>query len=324
VGLRLLCGIGFGMRRHPGPSSGARLGITPAAGPHGAQRGKERIDLTAASTANPQTRLASRLRAVVALLLGWFAVPLANAQIFGRPASAAQRPIPTLTAPGAGFVFPSHETLTYTVDWRVFTGGIAVFHLDVVGNTLKISATADSAGAVNMLFPVVDRFQSGMDTRTGCSTGFNKQTQEGRRKIASELTFNYGTGKQSEYARNLVKGTATHQEANIPACVTDSLSAIFYTETQPMVPGGEVDFPLADSMRTVTVAMKVEGREEIKSPAGTFQTVKVQATADEGVVKNRGHIWIWYTDDARHMPVQMQAKLFWGTITFHLQSVDLK
>jgi hypothetical protein len=75
-------------------------------------------------------------------------------------------------------------------------------------------------------------------------------------------------------------------------------------------------------MRTVTVGMKAETREEIKTPAGTFQTIKVEATADEGVVKNRGHIWIWYTDDARHLPVQIQARLFWGTITFHLQSIE--
>ena len=26
-----------------------------------------------------------------------------------------------------------------------------------------------------MLFPVVDKFQSGFDTKTGCSTGFSKQ-----------------------------------------------------------------------------------------------------------------------------------------------------
>ena len=91
-----------------------------------------------------------------------------------------------------------------------------------------------------------------------------------------------------------------------------------------MVVGQTIDFPLADSMRTVTVAMKVEAKEEIKTPAGTFQTIRVQPTADEGIVKNRGNIWIWYTDDARHMPVQMQARLFWGTITFHLQSVEMK
>lgn len=238
--------------------------------------------------------------------------------------SAAPKTIPALQAPQQGFQYPQHQTLTFSVDWRVFTAGTAVFHLDQAGETLKINATADTIGSANMLFPVTDRFQSGIDMKTGCSTGFNKQISEGRRKIASELTFDYAHGKQLQHERNLVKGTATQKEANVPACVTDSLSAIFYVQSQPLALGQTVSFPLADSMRTVTVEMKVEGREEIKTPAGVFQTLKVQPVADEGVVKNRGHIWIWYTDDARHIPVQIQARLFWGTITFHLQSIELK
>ena len=253
-----------------------------------------------------------------------FLVLTAGAQILTPKPAPVQRPIPVLQPPQGGFMYPQHETLTFSVDWRVFTAGIAVFHLTADGAVEKITATADSVGAVNLLFPVVDGFQSGMDLKTGCSTGFDKQVQEGRRKIASELTFDYAHGKQMEYTRNLVKGTAVRREANIPACVTDSLSAIFYTESQPLVVGQTVEFPLADSMRTVTVGMKVESREEIKTPAGTFQTVKVEATADEGIVKNRGRIWIWYTDDPRHIPVQMQARLFWGTITFHLQSIEMK
>jgi len=247
-----------------------------------------------------------------------------KAQLFSKPEPVVQKPIPVLQPPVAGFDYPQHETLTYNVDWRVFTAGTAVFHVDQVGNLLKISATANTVGPVNMLFPVVDGFQSGFDLKTGCSTGFDKQTQEGRRKNASDLSFDYVHGKQTRNERNLVKGTATHAVTNIPACVTDSLSAMFYTQSQPLTTGQTVDFPLADAMRTVSVGMKVESREEIKTPAGTFQTIKVQATADEGIVKNRGSIWIWYTDDARHLPVQMQARLFWGTITFHLQSVEFK
>jgi Protein of unknown function (DUF3108) len=179
-------------------------------------------------------------------------------------------------------------------------------------------------GAVTMLFPVVDKFQAGFDTKTGCSMGFSKQLQEGRRKVSSDLTFDYGQGKQKQVERNLVKGTAKEQTASVPACVTDSLSAIFYAASQPMVVGQTIKFPLADSMRTVTVTMKVEAKEEIKTPAGTFQTIRVEPTADEGVVKNRGNIWVWYTDDARRIPVQIRAHLFWGTITARLVSYEDK
>lgn len=175
-----------------------------------------------------------------------------------------------------------------------------------------------------MLFPVADKFQSSFDTKTGCSAGFSKQTLEGRRKISSDLNFNYSQGKQTLVERNLVKGTTKQLTASIPACVTDSLSAIFYVGSHPLVVGQDFRFPLADSMRTVTVTMKVEAKEEIKTPAGVFQTIRVQPTADEGVVKNRGKIWIWYTDDVRHIPVQVRASLFWGTITARLQSYETK
>jgi len=232
--------------------------------------------------------------------------------------------IPLLQAPPAGFAPPQKMTLTYTVDWRVFTAGLATFQIEQQGTTQKITATADTVGGVTMLFPVVDRFQSAFDIKTGCSSGFSKQTLEGRRKISSDLNFNYPEGKQTLVERNLVKGTSKQLSASIPACVTDSLSAIFYVGSHPLVVGQDFRFPLADSMRTVTVTMKVEAKEEIKTPAGSFQTIRVQPTADEGVVKNRGKIWIWYTDDARHIPVQVRANLFWGTITARLQTYEIK
>ena len=247
------------------------------------------------------------------------------AQLLGLvPKPAALVEIPSLQAPTAGYAFPQKQTLTFSVDWRVFAAGTAVFHLEQVGGVEKVTATADSIGTVTMLFPVVDTFESSLDTSTGCSVGFSKQLQEGRRRVSSDLTFDYKAGKQTQTEKNLVKGTQKTLTASIPACVTDSLSAIFYAASQPMVLGQEIRFPLADSMRTVTVAMKVEAKEEIKTPAGTFQTIRVEPTADEGIVKNRGAIWIWYTDDARHMPVQIRARLFFGTITFHLQAFDTK
>jgi hypothetical protein len=264
--------------------------------------------------------------AVLLILAGGCSARQTHAQLLGLGPKPPAAPvvIPTLQPPIPGYLFPARQTLTFTVDWRVFTGGIAVFHLEQAGDQLKVTATADTVGAVNMLFPVVDRFQSSMNTKTGCSDSFSKQTQEGRRKISSDLTFDAAAGKQTLVEKNLVKNTQKTQTASIPACVTDSLSGIFYAASQRLAVGQDVGFPLADAMRTVTVTMKVEAHEEIKTPAGTFETVRVQPTAEEGVVKNRGNIWIWYTDDARHMPVQIRARLFWGTITFHLQSVEAK
>ena len=132
---------------------------------------------------------------VVAFLYVMLANGLCSAQLFA-PKPAAQ-PIPTLQPPLSTYNFPAHQTLTFTVDWRVFTAGTAVFHIDQQGGQQKVTATADSVGAVHMLFPVVDRFQSSFNRATGCSTGFSKQLQEGPRKVTGDLSFNYAVGKQT-------------------------------------------------------------------------------------------------------------------------------
>ncbi len=248
-----------------------------------------------------------------------------HAQLLGLGSKPAPPvPIPTLQPPIPGYSFPAKQTLTFTVDWRVFTGGTAVFHLEQQGDQLKVTATADTVGAVNMLFPVVDRFQSSMDTKTGCSQGFSKQMQEGRRKISSDLTLRSDRRQADSGGEEPGEGDAEDAD-DVDSGVRDGLAVCDLLRGFAAAGGGAgFSFPLADAMRTVTVTMKVEAKEEIKTPAGTFQTIRVEPTAEEGVVKNRGNIWIWYTDDARHMPVQIRARLFWGTITFHLQSVETK
>ncbi len=241
----------------------------------------------------------------------------------GPAPAPAQQHLPPLPAPQAQYL-PQHSTLSYAVDWRVFPAGTASFHLEADGNTERITAAGDAIGAVSLLYRVVDRFQSSFDRRTGCSLNFSKQLQEGRRQVNSTLQFQYGAGKQVLDERNLVKGTARHQESPIPSCVSDLMSAIFVAGAQPIEVGRSFSLPVADAMRVVAVTFKAEAREEIKTTAGTFQTIRVEPTADAGVVKNRGNIWIWYSDDARHLPVQMRARLFWGTLTMRLTTVEQK
>ena len=231
--------------------------------------------------------------------------------------TGGQQPL-TLMPPRPGFSFPVRQTLTYAVDWRVFSAGTAVIHFEAAGDHERITATADTAGAINLLFHVADRFQSDFDREKGCTYAFDKQTVEGRRQINSTLGIDYNGSKSILDEKNQVTGQTKHLEAPVSGCLTDLLSGVFYAASQPLVLGQHFMLPVADAMRTVPVTMKVESREEVKTTLGTFKTIRVHPTADAGVVKNRGDIWIWYTDDDRHLPVQMRARLFWGTITFRL------
>jgi hypothetical protein len=229
-----------------------------------------------------------------------------------------------LAPPRPGYSFPQKQTLTYSVDWRVFPAGTAVIRFESDGDRERITASAYTSGAINLLFHVADNFQSDFDREKGCSYDFDKQTVEGRRQNNSTLHIDYANSQSILDEKNMVNGQTKHAITAVHGCLTDLLSGIFYASSQPLVLGHNFVIPVADAMRTVMVTMKVESREEIKTSLGTFKTIRVQPTADAGVVKNRGDIWIWYTDDDRHLPVQMRARLFWGTITFRLTGNDMK
>ncbi len=232
--------------------------------------------------------------------------------------SAARAQTPALPAPDPQFQLPANETLTYAVDWRVFPAGTATFHLKAEGANVHVAATAASIGTVNLLFPVNDRYDSVFDRKSGCSFEYRKQIQEGRRRLTGLMELDYGRHLQKLSEKNLVSRIYKQQTSPIPGCVTDVLSGIFYVASQPLQVGHDFRFPLADGGHVITVTIKVEAKETVVTPAGNFSAIRVQPTADAGVVKNRGDIWIWYSNDARHLPVQVRAHLFWGTITMRL------
>ena len=229
-----------------------------------------------------------------------------------------QQPPTTLAPPRPGFSFPQKQTLTYSVDWRVFPAGTAVLHFEADGDREKITATAETSGAINLLFHVGDHFQSTIDRNPRLHLRVRQANRGG--PAPGELDppprlcrLQVDLGRKEPGHRQ-----DRHIEDPVQGCVTDLLSGIYYAASQNLVVGQSFVVPLADALHTVPVTMKVEGREVIKTPLGTFKTIRVQPTAAAGVVKNRGNIWIWYTDDEHHLPVQMRARLFWGTITFRL------
>ena len=227
-------------------------------------------------------------------------------------------------APGPGWSFPARQTLTYAVDWRVFPAGTATVHLESDGPLERITVTGDSQGAINLLFRVSDRFQSTFDRGTGCSQSFSRQLMEGRRQIDSDQHIDGAHGLTQYDERNLVSRIHVQQTAQVPSCSTDMLSGIYYAGSQSLEPGSIVHLPVVSGNHVSNVTLHVETRETVRTPTTSYHTIRVQPTADTGTIGTRGKLWIWYSDDQRHIPVQMRARLFWGTLTFRLTGIDNK
>jgi hypothetical protein len=229
---------------------------------------------------------------------------------------------PSVAKPRAEYALPLGQTFVYNGLWRIFNAGTASLRVEPAGPETRVVGAADAIGSAALLYRVRDRYESFLDPATFCSHNTARRIEEGFRNVETNITFDYARAKAVLEQKNLKKNSDKHEEHAIPGCVTDVLSAIYYVASLPLQVGSTYRFPLSDGGETLTVNVHVEAREQIKTPAGTFNTIRVQPETSSGLLKDKGKIWVWYSDDVARVPVQARAHLYWGTLTFTLQRID--
>jgi hypothetical protein len=262
----------------------------------------------------------------------WFLIFSASwSQAQSHPSAPSNPPaLPTISAaplarivpPPPNYAFPNGQTDVYDVEWHLFNAGTARVTLGLEGGQQQVIAVADSAGVVNALYKVHDRFEAFFDPRSFCSLRVSKHAEEGSHSRQSELHFDYSRSKSVLDEKNLRTGEGKHAENDLPACVTDVVSGFFYLASLPLRSGDTSTFPINDGGKTTEVRARVEAREQTKVPAGTFQTLRVKAEAISGSLEGKGMVWVWFTDDLNHTVVQIRTKLGWGTLLFRLQRIE--
>jgi hypothetical protein len=270
----------------------------------------------------PKLNSHGRIGALIAPagILGFLLVAAPSAQQPPPPASIGAAPA-QITPPQPNYPFPDGRGYVYIAEWHLITAGIGVVRMDAAGSQRKVTATAESQGVVNVIFPVHDRFESRFDPRTFCSLSIFKHSEEGSHKRETSIQFDYARKQSALDEKNLKTGETKHVENVLPGCATDVITGFYYLQSLPLQLGSTYEFPISDG-KTALVRATVEKRESVKVPAGTFQAVLVTAEAISGPLWSKGKVWVWYSDDASHIPVQMRAKLGWGTLLFRLQRIE--
>src|SRR5580700_972338 len=247
-------------------------------------------------------------------------VPPNQASLPTINASPSARVVP----PPANYAYPNGQTYVYGVEWHLFNAGTARVTWGLDSGQQHVTAIANSAGVANALYKVQDHFEAFFDPRTFCSLRVSKHTEEGSHSRQTDLRFDYSRNKSVLDEKNLKTGEQKHVENDLPGCVSDVVTGFYYVASLPLQPGNTYTFPVNDGNKTTEVTAHVEAREEVKVPAGTYQTVRVKAEAISGSLRGKGTVWAWFTDDANHTPVQMRSKLGWGTLLFRLQRIEKK
>jgi hypothetical protein len=218
---------------------------------------------------------------------------------------------------------PSTENLQYTIEWRLITAGKAQLTWTAAGGSgFHSGLHLESTGLVSKLFKVNDEYTSTLDENL-CARSSLMKTQEGSRRRETKVTFDPERRKASYLERDMVKNAVlTSSEVDIPACVSDIIGGLYRMRTLNLDAGQTSQVPMSDGKKNAMVRVDALRRETVKTPAGSYRTMRYEASLFNDVLYRRsGRIYIWLTDDRRRLPVQVQVRLQLaiGTITVQLE-----
>jgi len=236
--------------------------------------------------------------------------------------SQAER-APGVHAPGPDYRPPEGLLLRYKAEWHLLNAGVVTLRMERGPDGAEhVTGTAESIGVVAKLYHAHDIFQSSYDPKTFCSMGIIKHTEEGSRRRETAIHFDYQHGKSTVEELNANKNQRRHWEDPIPACVLDVLTTVYYTASVPLDPGTTFSFPINDGAKTANLDVSVTSHEPVSVEAGDFKTTIVETQPASEIMKNRGKVWVWFSDGPLRIPVKIRGRLRWGTVTLTLQSIE--
>jgi hypothetical protein len=117
------------------------------------------------------------------------------------------------------------------------------------------------------------------------------------------------------------KGTTKEKRASCPADGHDLTGAFLFLRTLPLTPGSRYELAVCGTSEPSTLFAEVDGRERVKTEAGTFDTVRVRIrTSLKGKFSQTRDTVMWLSDDDRHFLVRVTADFAVGSMVATLKS----
>jgi hypothetical protein len=269
-----------------------------------------------------------------------FALPallLSTLLLIGAPASDSKRRDTTRLP------FEPSEELIYDGEFsRALLRGIDVAELRFTANRAQVSSTAQPQ---NANAPTVLRFsmdavtkgilrklfglnyhqhvESTVEPASFSVLQTTKLDEQGKRKRTSEAVFDQSAGKVVWTERDPNDPTREPRVVASPAsgAVQDIASAFYYLRTQHLELGKSFEILVSDSGQVYHIPVTISERKKMKTVIGEVQTLKVEPEifGDNRLLRGKGKLAIWFTDDPRHIPVRARINNELGTLDIKLK-----
>lgn len=243
------------------------------------------------------------------------------------PTPAAKRAAPA-PAPRVELPVPFRvgETLTFDVAWSGYlVAGSAVTR--VVEKRPSYNSTAYYIVAdgrplpiIARLYPLYYKMDSLLDSFTGLAQRTSIYQEEGDRKKYYSTLFNR-PARKAVIERRDHPGAKTEIESATDA--QDGLALLYALRTRPIKAGDRFTFPVIDDGNVYSVSFDVGAAETVRVPFGQVNAWNLRIGITDANMRSVGSkIAVWLSDDARRLPLKLQADLPVGAFVLALRTVQ--
>ncbi len=214
--------------------------------------------------------------------------------------------------------FSIGETLEFDLKVNIIKAGHA--KLQVIGEeivdenqTYHIKYTVKSNRYVDRLFYVRDQVDSWLDKNGLFTHRLMKNIREGSYRYKLEAKMNY------------IDSTLTSEDEvfQIDSEIRDPFSLFYYLRSIPLKVGQKLSFKTFDNGQFVDFHIIVHRKENVRVPAGRFRCLVIEPyRKGKTLFKQKGDMRIWLTDDERRLPVKIETKATFGSMTMLLKRIS--
>lgn len=177
--------------------------------------------------------------------------------------------------------------------------GRSVFHITGDGQTYK---------SYDWVYKVRDKYETFIDTETMLPSKFIRNVSEGDTKFTNYVTFD----------QRQRKAYSNKKTFNVPQCVQDVLSAIYYARNidySKYKSGAKIPFSMFLDDEVFDLYIRYMGKVKIKTKYGTFNAIKISPLLIKGTIFKGGEGMVVYvSDDANHIPLRIDSPIVVGSI----------
>ena len=220
---------------------------------------------------------------------------------------------------------PSRETLYYNVEWRLISAGKVKLQWQPGPVGWQSNVHVESVGLVSKLFKVVDDYSANLKESL-CVESTQMSSLEGSRSRETKVTYDGAAQKAIYVERDRIKNVVIEsKETPMPGCVHDIAGGLYFLRTLNLEPGQSIMEAVSDGKKSAMAKVEAQQREDVKTPAGLFKTIRYEIYLFNGVLYKRpAHLNVWVTDDKRKLPVQIRVRMSItvGTINLVLEKAE--